>query len=327
MKTPRDTTFEMITQAGAFLDFLPPSRARSMVGTKLDEAILWLTQVDPDGQLTDEGQAQAGEPHFDKKQAASGIEALAQYASSPEKQVRTAARLWRDTVRNLDHSNMIRATSEMRTIIARIEAEAGLIKPKTDDMASNIVASSLDPSPFLDIMERAEEQKKTASLDEAQGPAVKPRVQDASIETLSIGDEDESVYERMKGLTSNEWLRDAMESSDPHRKSSALLIACVDAFAAMLPERSRKHTFEARDALYATLFPREKPKSYYCMICNDTGWVPRAPTGTILAGVPFSSNYKPCPAGCDGGRGHSDPIPYDPKTGKIVAPGTEDDGA
>lgn len=63
-------------------------------------------------------------PHFDKEQAASGIEALAQYASSPEKQVRTAARLWRDTVRNLDHSNIIRATSEMRTIIARIEAEA-----------------------------------------------------------------------------------------------------------------------------------------------------------------------------------------------------------
>lgn len=69
-------------------------------------------------------ECKAGNPHFDKEQAASGIDALAQYASSPEKQVRTAARLWRDTVRNLDHSNIIRATSEMRTIIARIEAEA-----------------------------------------------------------------------------------------------------------------------------------------------------------------------------------------------------------
>lgn len=239
MKPPLTNTFELIMQAGAFLDFVPPSRARSMVGTKLDEAILWLTQVDPDGQLTDEGQAQAGEPHFDKKQAASGIEALAQYAPSPEKQVRTAARLWRDTVRNLDHSNMIRATSEMRTIIARIEAEAGLITPKTDDMASNIVASDFDPNPFLDIMKRAEEQKKTATLDYAQAPA------------------------------------------------------------------------------------EQKP----CSECNDTGWVPRAETGLLYAGRPFSSNYKPCPEGCDGGRGFSDPIPYDPKTGKIVATETEDDGA
>lgn len=249
IKPPLTNTFELIMQAGAFLDFLPPSRARSMVGTKLDEATLWLTQVDPDGPLTDEGQAQAddpfgiwpeddapenltqtliregreilkewpegqklmeertarelnreaeeackelgisypeptpeerrllrslldrikreqpkkeykaGEPHFDAEQAASGIEALAQYASSPEKQVRTAARLWRDTVRNLDQRDFTRATSEMRTIIARIEAEAGLITPKTDDMASNIVASNFDPSPFLDIMERADDPK------------------------------------------------------------------------------------------------------------------------------------------------------------------------
>lgn len=47
-KTSRDTTFELITQAGAFLDFLPPSRARSMVATKLDEALMWLKEVAPD---------------------------------------------------------------------------------------------------------------------------------------------------------------------------------------------------------------------------------------------------------------------------------------
>jgi hypothetical protein len=44
-KTSRDNIFELISQGNAFLDFLPPSRARSMVATKLDEAALWLTQV------------------------------------------------------------------------------------------------------------------------------------------------------------------------------------------------------------------------------------------------------------------------------------------
>jgi hypothetical protein len=65
----------------------------------------------------------------------------------------------------------------------------------------------------------------------------------------------------------------------------------------------------------------------YCQDCKDTGWVPRAANGLLYSGRPFSSNYKPCPNGCDGGRGFSDPIPYDPKTGKIAATGTEDDGA
>jgi hypothetical protein len=61
-----------------------------------------------------------------------------------------------------------------------------------------------------------------------------------------------------------------------------------------------------------------------CSECNDTGWIPR---GEVRSGVPFSQNYMPCWHGCDGGRGHGDPIPYDPKTGKIVTPDTEGDGA
>lgn len=154
------------------------------------------------------------------------------------------------------------------------------------------------------------------------------RVKDASIDTLTIGDdEDQSVYERMKGLTSDPLIRDAMQSSDPQRKASATLIACVDAFAAMLPERSRKHTFEARDALYAALFPKETPKGH-CMLCNNIGWVARNANGLIYPGEPFSENYIPCPEGCDGGRGFSDPIPYDPATGLIIPKtDTEDDGA
>lgn len=60
-----------------------------------------------------------------------------------------------------------------------------------------------------------------------------------------------------------------------------------------------------------------------CDTCDDTGWVAR---GTIRSGVPFSHNYMACPKGCDGGRGFSDPIPYDKATGKIVTD-TEDDGA
>lgn len=47
-RTSRENTFELITQAGTFLDFLPPSRARSMVATKLDEALMWLKEVEPD---------------------------------------------------------------------------------------------------------------------------------------------------------------------------------------------------------------------------------------------------------------------------------------
>lgn len=169
---------------------------------------------------------------------------------------------------------------------------------------------------------------KADALAYAAGPALKARVQDASVDTLTIGDdEDQSIYERMKDLTSNEWLRDAMKSSNPHRKASAGLIACVDAFAAMLPERSRKHMFEARDDLYAALFPRETPKGH-CMICNNTGWISRAGSGLIEPGAPFSQNYKPCPEFCDARtkRGFCDPIPYDPKTGRIVTTDTEDDG-
>lgn len=76
-------------------------------------------------------------------------------------------------------------------------------------------------------------------------------------------------------------------------------------------------------ATIAQIEEQAKPKGQ-CMLCNGTGWMSR---GTIRPEVPFSHNYMPCWEGCDGGRGHGDPIPYDPKTGKIVTTDTEDDGA
>lgn len=69
--------------------------------------------------------------------------------------------------------------------------------------------------------------------------------------------------------------------------------------------------------------PQAQEPQPRCDTCDDTGWVAR---GTIRSGVPFSHNYMACPKGCDGGRGFSDPIPYDKATGKIVTD-TEDDGA
>lgn len=216
-KTPRDNIFELISQANAFLDFLPPNRARSMVATKLDEAVLWLTQVEPDEPRSDKDQAPEDDPFgiwpdddpettheeisafrklIDGIKGAKdedGIATLQFVKKSPEDQVRTAARLWRNAVKNLDKADQTRATSQMRTIIAQIDAHG-------------------------------------------------------------------------------------------------------------------------------------KPKGH-CMLCNGTGWIARNGNGVIEPGAPFSQNYMPCWEGCDGGRGHGDPIPYDPKTGKIVTTDTEDDGA
>lgn len=42
-----DATAESMADAMATLDMLPPSRARSMVQTKLDEAMMWLDRSRP----------------------------------------------------------------------------------------------------------------------------------------------------------------------------------------------------------------------------------------------------------------------------------------
>lgn len=51
MNTPQidfaDVTAESIADAMETLDKLPPSRARSMTQTKLDEAMMWLTRARP----------------------------------------------------------------------------------------------------------------------------------------------------------------------------------------------------------------------------------------------------------------------------------------
>lgn len=172
-KTPRDNIFELISQANAFLDFLPPNRARSMVATKLDEAVLWLTQVEPDEspdpareqaareldreieEACDELRIDYPEPTHEELRAFRSLmdrikadkqadeypefpsDAAAFAAGPPLKakephfvnklpddQVRAAARLWRNAVKNLDKAGQTRATSQMRTIIARIEEGA-----------------------------------------------------------------------------------------------------------------------------------------------------------------------------------------------------------
>lgn len=117
-KSNLQNAFELIAQAAAFVDFLPSNRARSMVGTKLDEAVLWLTQVVPD------------QPN----------------------QARDDDRLKDLAARELDRE------------VAGACEELGIDYPEP---------THEEIRAFRTLMERIKEQPETASLDYAQGPAVK----------------------------------------------------------------------------------------------------------------------------------------------------------
>lgn len=263
--------FDLFGQAGKWLDLLPPSRGRSMVGTKLDEAMLWLTQValHESEQMRREGQDD--EP----------------FASAHEQVAHEAAIEWRNALKQTipGSQEYARIISEMRAIIANYGEE------EAEDDPFGIKAGR-------DAMER--EQAKSG------------------VEALS-------KYEEAKKGSTVRFPLTAIQVSATHWHNTFHDLDYAAKFWALRQMRSTISGIEKNLGVQMDAHGDYHRRKSHCTKCKDTGWVPRHEK--ILTGVPFSQNYNPCPHGCDGGRGHSDPIPYDPATGKIVTTDTEDDGA
>jgi hypothetical protein len=228
-----------------------------------------------------------------------------------------------------------------------------------DRFGDKCLEAACRPSPFLGIMERAVELRNAASLDYAQGPSVKAKVphfdkgqaekgvaslnslQDRIRQALDVtfgdytmdekGDLHRKVEpEKAEGVTPFDYM-DGSYIATPHfvKKSPEDQVHTAARLwrnaVKNLDQSDQTRATSQMRTIIARIEETVKPKGR-CMLCNNTGWIARN-GGLILRDAPFSQNYVPCPEGCDGGRGFSDPIPYDPKTGKIVTTDTEDDGA